>query len=179
MKLDLDDPPASGNDNLPPPVRGRLPARFWLIYAGLVVLIVLASLWWSGIAFAGIYVTDGDTIVLSSPGRPREVVRIVGMDAPETRRAKCDDELRRGLDAKAVLIGMLSAACGDLARADASRCLTVARLPRVDRYGRTLATISAAGQDVTSAMIGAGLARPYSCPNGRCQRRAGWCGGGR
>lgn len=176
--LDLDEQPEAQNDNLPTPVRGRLPVRFWLIYAGLVALILLASLWWAGIAFAGIYVTDGDTIVLTSPDQPREVVRIVGIDAPETRQAKCDSELRRGLDAKAALIGLLSAACGELARADSARCLTVARLPRLDRYGRTLATISAAGQDVTSAMIDAGLARPYDCPNGRCPRRAGWCGGG-
>lgn len=127
-------------------------------------------------ALAGIYVTDGDTIVLTAPGQPREVVRIVGMDAPETRQAKCDAELRRGLEAKAELIRLLSAACGDLGRADARRCLTVARLPRPDRYGRTLATIKAAGRDVTAAMIGAGLARPYDCPGGRCPRRGGWCG---
>ncbi|WP_371346525.1 thermonuclease family protein [Ancylobacter sp. IITR112] len=127
-------------------------------------------------ALAGIYVTDGDTIVLTAPGKPREVVRIVGMDAPETRQARCDSELRRGLEAKAALIRLLSAACGELARADARRCLTVARLPRPDRYGRTLATITAGGRDVTAAMISAGMARPYDCPNGRCPRRAGGCG---
>lgn len=174
---DLDDRlPARIDHLLPRAPRGRLQARFWLIGAALVYLTLLVSLWWSGAAFAGIYVTDGDTIVLTVPGQPREVVRIVGMDAPETRQAKCDAELRHGLEAKAALMGLLSAACGDLARADARRCLTITRLPRPDRYGRSLATIKAAGRDVTSAMIGAGLARPYDCPGGRCPRRAGWCG---
>lgn len=139
-------------------------------------LLLAAALAAPAPALAGIYVTDGDTIVLTVPGKPREVVRIVGMDAPETRQAKCDSELRLGLEAKAALIGLLSAACGNLARADAGRCLVIARLPRLDRYGRTLATITAGGRDVTAAMIGAALARAYDCPNGRCPRRAGWCG---
>ena len=128
---------------------------------------------------AGIYVTDGDTIVLTSPGQPREVVRIVGMDAPETRQAKCDSELRRGLEAKEALTALLSAACGELSRADARRCLSIARRSKPDLYGRTLARITAAGRDVTSALVGAGLARPYDCPAGRCHRRAGWCETGR
>lgn len=140
------------------------------------ILITAALALAAGPALAGIYVTDGDTIVLTTPGQPREMVRIVGIDTPETRQAKCDAELRRGLEAKAALIGLLSAACGDLGRADARRCLIVTRLPRPDRYGRTLATIKAAGRDVTAAMIGAGLARRYDCPGGRCPRRAGWCG---
>ncbi|WP_428029757.1 thermonuclease family protein [Ancylobacter sp.] len=177
--LDLDDEQQAENDNLPPRApHGRLPLSFWLIFAGLLILIAGIFLWRIGPAAAGIYVTDGDTIVLTSPGQPREVVRIVGLDAPETRQAKCDSELQRGLDAKAGLMGLLSAACGDLAKAEPSRCLGIARLPRRDRYGRTLANITAGGRDVTAAMIGAGWARPYDCPNGRCPRRAGWCGGG-
>lgn len=56
--------------------------------------------------------------------------------------------------------------------ADAGRCLIVTRLPRPDRYGRSLATIKAAGRDVTAPTIGAGLARPYDCPGGRYPRRA-------
>lgn len=176
MKLHLDEQPSAQNANRPSPVRGSLPARFWLIFAGFLLLAVFIFFWRVGTAAAGIYVTDGDTIVLTTPGQPREVVRIVGMDAPETRQAKCDSELRRGLEAKSALIRLLSAACGDLGRADAERCLTVTRLPRPDRYDRTLATIKAAGRDVTAAMIGAGLARPYDCPGGRCPRRAGWCG---
>lgn len=44
---DLDEQPTAGNDNLPPPVRGRLPIQFWLIFAGLVAAIALASAWWA------------------------------------------------------------------------------------------------------------------------------------
>lgn len=46
--LDLDDDPAAGNDNeMPRAPHGRLPARFWLIYAGLIILIAIVSLWWA------------------------------------------------------------------------------------------------------------------------------------
>ncbi|WP_018390871.1 hypothetical protein [Ancylobacter sp. FA202] len=45
--LDLDDDPRAGNDNLPPPVRGRLPIRFWLIFVGLIAAIAFASAWWA------------------------------------------------------------------------------------------------------------------------------------
>lgn len=45
--LDLDDEPQGENDNLPPPVRGRLPIRFWLIFAGLIAAIALCSAWWA------------------------------------------------------------------------------------------------------------------------------------
>lgn len=45
--LDLDEQPTAQNDNWPPPVRGRLPIQFWLIYAGLVGAIALTSAWWA------------------------------------------------------------------------------------------------------------------------------------
>lgn len=46
--LDLDQQPAAGNDNeMPRAPHGRLPLRFYLIFAGLVAAIPLGSIWWA------------------------------------------------------------------------------------------------------------------------------------
>jgi len=103
-------------------------------------------------------VIDGDTIWLLSEN-PVEKIRIIGLDAPETFRADCDDERRRGLDAKARLVQLL----------DQSEW-SVHRTGRTDRYGRTLARLEAGGRDVASVLISEGHARPY---NGGS--RQGWC----
>lgn len=121
-------------------------------------------------ASADIYVIDGDTIVVD-----REHIRILDIDTPEIRHAQCDLELKRGLEAKAFLLTMIVDACGPIAKAPAS-CLDIDRLPRPDRFGRTLARIGVAGRDVAAEMIGAGHARAYICPNGRCPKRQPWCG---
>ncbi|GLK74709.1 thermonuclease family protein [Ancylobacter dichloromethanicus] len=131
------------------------------------LLIVLAL---SLPATAGIYVIDGDTIVVG-----REHIRIVGIDAPETRQARCDAELRLGLEAKARVLFLLQRACGPLAKADAGRCLTIQRQPAPDRYGRTLARIGVGGRDLGATLVAEGLARPYICPRGRCPARKPWC----
>lgn len=121
-------------------------------------------------ATAGIYVIDGDTIVVD-----REHIRVVGIDAPETRQARCDAELRHGLAAKARVVALLQEACGPLASAQADRCLVIERQPRLDRYGRTLARIGIRGRDFGAVLIGEGLARAYICPRGRCPARKSWC----
>lgn len=101
------------------------------------------------------YVIDGDTIRMSKGER----IRIIGLDAPETRRAKCEAERRLGYEAKARLMVFLS-----------QGKMKIKRRKRPDRYGRTLARIFINGQDVAGLMIAAGLARPYQ---GR--KRKGWC----
>lgn len=137
----------------------------------LVVLALIAmALALSVYARADIYVIDGDTIVVD-----REHIRLLGIDAPETRNAQCDDELRRGLEAKARLIDEITVACGPLAKAPAS-CLDIARLPKRDRYNRSLAAVTVQGRDVATTLIAAGLARPYVC-GAHCPKRQSWCGG--
>lgn len=41
---------------------------------------------------------------------------------------------------------------------------------RLDKYRRSLATLTVNGEDVAAMMIGEGLARPY-----HGERREGWC----
>lgn len=141
-----------------------------MIRALALALAVAAAL--TSPATAGIYVTDGDTIVVG-----QERIRIVGIDAPETRQARCDAELRRGLAAKARVVTLLREVCGPLPQADAGRCLTIQRQPAPDRYGRTLARIGVGGRDLATVLIAEGLARPYLCPQGRCPARKPWCEG--
>lgn len=119
-------------------------------------------------ASADIYVIDGDTIIVD-----RERIRLVGLDAPEIRHAKCDTELARGLEAKARLHALITAACGPIAKAPAS-CLDIERLSAPDRYGRTLAVVRLNGQDAAATLINERLARPYACGS-HCPKRAGWC----
>lgn len=131
-----------------------------------------ASLALASPATAGIYVIDGDTIVVG-----REHIRLIGVDAPETRQARCNAELRLGLAAKARVVSLLREACGPLAKAEAGRCLTIQRQPAPDRYGRTLARVGLGGRDLATLLIAEGLARPYLCPQGRCPARQPWCEG--
>jgi endonuclease YncB( thermonuclease family) len=99
-------------------------------------------------------VIDGDTIRVAGA-----VVRLMGLDAPETR-AQCPAEARLAARATARLRQLVE--------------------PRIwlepqgrDRYRRTLAVVrDRAGRDLAQVMIREGLARPY---NGRGQRE-GWCG---
>lgn len=119
-------------------------------------------------ASADIYVIDGDTIIVD-----RERIRLVGFDAPEIRHARCDAELALGLEAKARLLTLIVDACGPLAKAPAS-CLDIARLPRPDRYGRTLATVKTSAADLSATLIREGLAHPYTCAT-HCPPRRPWC----
>lgn len=105
-----------------------------------------------------IRVLDGDTIRLDG-----ERVRIVGLDAPELRGAKCERERLRAADAARFLAWLLRDG------------IDQPRWIGIDRYGRRLARISVDGVDVARLMIWAGHARPYECPNGRCPKREGWC----
>lgn len=46
----------------------------------------------------------------------------------------------------------------------------IERIPRTDRYGRTIARVYVNGRDLGEMLIGAGLGRPY-----RGERRQTWC----
>jgi len=101
-------------------------------------------------------VVDGDTIKA-----PYGVTyRLLGFDAPETHFAKCDAELQLGLAAKERLEALLR-----------TSEVKVIESGRRDKYGRTLAHVTANGRDVGEILIGEGLARPY-----HGERRKSWGG---
>ncbi|MEL4069567.1 thermonuclease family protein [Ochrobactrum sp. GPK 3] len=101
---------------------------------------------------------DGDTFIIGS-----EHVRIANIDAPETRKAKCDAERRLGQVAKRRLQELLSSPGFEMERGDP-------KSGRVkDKYGRTLATIYVDGADVGLILIDEELARPWR------GKREPWC----
>ena len=91
---------------------------------------------------------DGDTLAAGE-----EIIRILNIDAPETRDAKCDAErrLQELLDAGDVIV----------TRGDGNRM--------TDKYGRTLARVSAQGRDVGERLVDEELARPWT------GHRRPWC----
>jgi endonuclease YncB( thermonuclease family) len=105
-------------------------------------------------------IIDGDTFALGS-----ERVRILNIDAPETRGARCERELVLGLKAKERLAGLLRAGSVDIVR------------DGEDRYSRTLARVSVGGLDVGSVLVGEGLALPWRDGlEAREARLRDWCG---
>jgi micrococcal nuclease len=105
---------------------------------------------------APIIAIDGDTI-----RRGSERYRLVGIDAPEIRTAKCDAERVLGRTAKAWL---------QFAIWRTSRVEIVATGAR-DKYGRQLARLMLDSRDAGELLTARGLARQY---DGGARR--GWCG---
>ncbi len=108
-------------------------------------------------------VYDGDTIeVLAKvwPGHQINVrVRIRGIDAPEMR-AKCPMERRAAVIAR-----------DRLQRFIAGRPVKLLNIRGGKYYGRVLADVEDhAGSDVETALLEAGLVRPY-----RGRHRSSWC----
>lgn len=97
-------------------------------------------------------VVDGDTFWLGG-----EKLRLAAIDAPEMGKPKCGGPARQAKAARDYLRGLLDGAE-----------LAIRREGR-DRYGRTLASVSAGGVDVGAALLAAGLARPY------VPGAAAWC----
>jgi endonuclease YncB( thermonuclease family) len=105
-------------------------------------------------------IIDGDTIALGS-----ERVRILNIDAPETRNARCEAELVAGLKAKERLATLLRSGLIEVDRHGE------------DRYRRTLARVSAGGRDVGEVLVRERLALPWhDGPEARDKRAAHWCG---
>lgn len=105
-----------------------------------------------GIALADLRAIDGDTLDLDG-----ERIRIMGLDAPETR-CRCPTECRLAAQATARMRDLMS-----------GRGVTIERTGR-DKYRRTLAIVRVRGQDVATIMIREGLARPY-----KGEKRKPWC----
>ena len=130
--------------------------------AGFFVFVVALGLSWPAANRLQpvITVIDGDTFAIAYPfGLGTEKIRILGMDAPETRRAKCAAERFRGAVAKSGLAALLGAGTVTIERRG------------LDKYRRTLAVVRVEGVDVAEIMISGGLARPYSGG-----KRQSWCG---
>jgi len=170
------DPPRRGGRPPRPPRRPRwrtwLPLAFWLAVLGGLSLWVVADpamieppsfLEGEREMIAGPFtlcgarrsancVIDGDTIMVG-----KRHIRLVGIDAPETVNARCDDERRRGEAAKGALLALLNQGPVTL----------VGRLddPR-DDYGRELKALirkrpDGSEQSIATELVRSGMVREY------------------
>lgn len=111
-------------------------------------------------------VVDGDTIAVRARiwiGQEIEVlVRLRGVDAPE-RRSRCPGELETAAAATEALADLASGGHVVLTEIEGDKY-----------FGRVVADVRAQdGTDLSAALIGAGLVRPYSGG-----RREAWCPAG-
>jgi endonuclease YncB( thermonuclease family) len=125
---------------------------------------------WATVASAGaidpkdIRVIDGDTIRVF---QKQPDVRLVGFNAPETRRSRCDAE--RGLGDKATRRVRDLVQTGDLDfEFIACSCRPGAEGTPACNYGRRCGTLKAGGRDVGEILIAEGLAVPFKCDATRC-----------
>ena len=133
-----------------------MPRKMLARFAGLTLATLLLASGALAAQSTKIIVLDGDTIIVDG-----EHIRLANIDTPEIGRAKCDDELRRGLMAKTRLRQIIGEGTLEIARGDKGRM--------TDRYGRSLGRVLIDGRDVGEVLISEGLARRWD------GRRHPWC----
>lgn len=141
----------------------------------LVTLLVLiaAPAFADPIAPGQIRVVDGDTIRVLPRAKH---TRLVGFNAPETRRAKCPAERAEGVKADRRLRELVAGGQLDL---EFVRCACSAKTLGTEHcnYGRTCAVLKARGRDVGQVLIAEKLAVPFQCGPTRCPATPRpWCG---
>ena len=142
-------------------------------------LIVLACfLALSGMAAAApvepkdVRVIDGDTIWVFQKG-PN--VRLVGFNAPETRRAACDAERELGGRATRRVRDLVKDGALDFEFVACS-CRPGTELTPACNYGRRCGTLKSDGRDVGAILIAEGLAVPFQCGATSCPKTPRpWC----
>jgi micrococcal nuclease len=115
-------------------------------------------------------VVDADTIDVRYPNGSRETVRLLGVDAPETRAENAPGEFEGvpDTDAGRRCLRRAGGAASEMARARlAGETVGLGFDPRADRrggYGRLLAYVYADGAQFNHRLLVAGHARLYDSP---------------
>src|SRR5262245_57008902 len=118
-------------------------------------------------------VIDGDTIRVY---QQQPDVRLVGFNAPETRRAACEEERLLGAKATRRLRDLVRAGNLDLEYVACS-CPARTQGTSACNYGRDCGILKSHGRDVGAILIEEGLAVPFVCGATRCPRTPRpWCG---
>ncbi len=119
-----------------------------------------------------IHVLDGDTIRVF---HKKPDVRLVGFNAPETRRAKCNAERELGAKATRRVRDLLMSSKLDFELVACS-CALGTEGTQFCNYGRHCGTLKADGRDVGQILIAEGLAVPFQCGTTRCPKTPRpWC----
>lgn len=140
--------------------------RFFFVLALLFVVPALAE----PMSPTAIQVTDGDTIRVAGT-----VFRLVGLDAPETYRAKCSSERDLGNRATFRLRQLIAGGGIDLEAVPCS-CRAGTEGTMACNFGRACGVLRIRGRDAAEILIGEGLARSHVCGRSKCPSRGGWCG---
>jgi endonuclease YncB( thermonuclease family) len=121
---------------------------------------------------ADIRVIDGDTIRVF---HKRPNVRLVGFNAPETRRAACEAEGELGAKATCRLRDLVRVGNLDFQFVTCS-CPPGTERTEACNYGRRCGTLTANGRDVGTILIAEGLAVPFQGGAARCPKTPRpWC----
>jgi endonuclease YncB( thermonuclease family) len=141
-----------------------------------IVFVCLVALPWQALSAPidqrDVRVIDGDTIRVF---QKQPNVRLVGFNAPETRKAQCNAE--RGLGARA------TRRVRDLVRGGnldfefvACSCPAGTEGTPACNYGRRCGTLKADGKDVGAILIAEGLAVAFQCGATSCPKTPRpWC----
>ncbi|WP_271599263.1 thermonuclease family protein [Bradyrhizobium sp. CCBAU 45384] len=124
------------------------------------------------IAADQVHVVDGDTIRIyhETPD-----VRLVGFNAPETRRAQCAQERELGDRATRRLRDIVRSQPLDFDFVDCS-CPPGTEGTFSCNYGRSCGVLKANGTDIGQTLISEGLAVPFPCGPTRCPKTPRpWC----
>jgi endonuclease YncB( thermonuclease family) len=117
-------------------------------------------------------VIDGDTVRLFNM-KPN--VRLVGFNAPETRRARCAAERELGDNATRRVRNIVKDEPLDFEYVDCSCPVGTEETPACN-YGRSCGILKASGKDVGEILIAEGLAVPFKCGATRCPKTPKpWC----
>jgi endonuclease YncB( thermonuclease family) len=120
-------------------------------------------------------VIDGDTIRVY---QQEPNVRLVGFNAPETRRAACEVERERGAKATRRVRDLVREGDLDFIYVRCS-CPAGTEGTQACNYGRDCGTLKSHGRDVGAILIEEGLAVPFVCGTTRCPKTPRpWCTGG-
>jgi endonuclease YncB( thermonuclease family) len=117
-------------------------------------------------------VLDGDTIRVY---HQQPNVRLVGFNAPETRRAECDAEAELGARATRRLRDLIRGDNLDFIYVKCS-CPPGTEGTFACNYGRDCGTLKVNGRDVGAILIEEGLAVPFVCGATHCPKTPRpWC----
>jgi endonuclease YncB( thermonuclease family) len=129
-----------------------------------------AALLWATVALAApinpddVRVIDGETIRVF---HRQPNVRLVGFNAPETRRAQCEAERELGAKATRRVRDLVQAGNLDFEFV-ACACSRGTEGTLSCNYGRRCGTLKANGRDVGEILMSEGLAVPFVCGRLHC-----------
>ena len=129
-----------------------------------IIFVLLNSSFAAPIETNDIRVIDGDTIRVH---RKQPDVRLVGFNAPETRRAQCAGEKELGAKATHRLRELVHGGNLDLEFV-ACACPPDTEGTQACNRGRRCGTLKANGRDVGATLISEKLAVPFVCSGTRC-----------